>query len=167
MRLEPVFVVAPKATSPSMSTRRAFLLASGTFAAGATLGGACGYAMGSQAPADGGAGAASPSADPAADESPKPSGDVELDELRRLAVKAPIEELVKQRPIFLTYFGRRYRKDEILWRGVDRLCQEVLKRPDYPNRLLAANGLVQVVEQGEPGLKELVGDKVQALRSIK
>ncbi len=166
MRLEPVFVVAPKA-APSMSTRRAFLLAGGTFAAGATLGGACGYAMGSQAAADAGSTAAPPSADPAADEPLKPSGDVELDELRRLAVKAPIDELVKQERIFLTYFGRHYRNDEILWRGVERLCAEVLKRADYPERRIAAGVLAQMIEAGEPGLKRLIGDRLQSLRAIR
>jgi hypothetical protein len=167
MRLDPVYVVAPRVASPSMPTRRAFLLASGTFAVGATLGGACGYAVGSHAAPAADPSKAPPPAEPAVDEPLKPSGDVELDELRHLAVKAPIEELAKNDLLFLTYFGRRYRTDQILWRGVERLAVEVLRRQDYPQRRIVAKAIVQVAEQGEAGLKKLIGDKLEVLGAIK
>ena len=171
MRLDPVYVVAPRPASQSMSTRRAFLFASGTFAFGATLGGACGYAVGASAapPVEPAAEppTTQPSTEPALDEPLKPSGDVELDELRRLAVKAPIDELIKNRVAFLTLLGRRYPSDEVLWRGVQRLADEVLKRSDYPSRRIAAMSIAQVVENGHPRLKQLVGDKLQGLRAIK
>jgi hypothetical protein len=42
MRLDPIYLVAPKPNPPSMPTRRAFLVAGATFTLGAAVGGACG-----------------------------------------------------------------------------------------------------------------------------
>lgn len=163
MRLQPVYVVAPSASVP---TRRAFLLAGGTFAAGMSLGGACGYALGARRSAAPGGDAAA--ADAAAIEQMlQPSGDVELDELRRLAVKAPIEELVEARPVFLTHFSRKYRSDRILWIGVERLCEAVLARTEISNRRIAAQSIVQVVESCETQLQTRLNVHLIALRSIR
>lgn len=164
MRLEPVYVVAPAASVP---TRRAFLLAGGTFAAGMSLGGACGYALGARraAVAPGPADAAADAA--AIDEMLKPSGDVELDELRRLAVKAPIEELVEARPVFLTHFSRKYRSDRILWIGIERLCEAVIARTEITNRRIAAQSIIQVVENCEAQLQAKLSSHLMVLRSIR
>ncbi len=165
MRLDPIYLVGPTPAAPSVPTRRAFLLAGGTFAVGVSLGGACGYAIGASAAKAQAPGPTAPEA--AGGEDLEPSGDVELDEMRRLAVKAPIEELSKYRVEFIREFSRRYRNDEILWRGVARLCDEVISRTDYPNRTVAAVVLAQTIELGEPGLKKLLGSKISVLRSLR
>jgi hypothetical protein len=170
MRLDPVFLVEPKPAAASIPTRRAFLVAGGTFAFGLSIGGACGYAMGAASAngAGGGTGSEQEKEAPAAQsEELKPSGDVDLDELRRLAVKAPIEELLEYRIPFLREFSLRYRNDEMLWRGVGRIADAVIARPDYPNRLIAATAIAQVIEFGEPGLQRLLGAKVRILRSLR
>jgi hypothetical protein len=174
MRLDPVFVVGPKPASPSMPTRRAFLFAGGTFALGVSVGGACGYAVGvSAANAGESVGhSAQPSEQRPTTEQPaeadlKPSGDLELDEMRRLAVKAPIEELIEQRLIFVDSFLRNYSNDQILWRGLGRLCDAVLARADHPDRRRTAILLAQTIEFGSPGLKALLGDRARVLRGIR
>jgi len=145
MRLDPVFVVAPKPVPPTVPTRRAFLVAGATFVFGAAVGGACGYSAGvaSVAPAK--------SADPA-DAELEPSGDLELDELRRLAVKAPIEELIEKRLVFLNCLSKDYPRDRILWIGVRRLGERVLTDSKVSGRRLFSHFLAQVIEQGEPTL---------------
>ena len=163
MRIDPVFLVAPKPVVPSMPTRRAFLLAGSTFAVGVSFGGACGYAVGAGKSGEGGGEGKAK----AKEEELPPTNDVELDELRRLAVKAPIEELVERRLVFIAALSIDYRKDEVLWRGVGRLCDEVLSRQDYPERRRTARSLAQVIEVGEPGLQALLGHKIKELRSIK
>src|SRR5262245_48568230 len=106
MRLEPVFLVAPKPKPPSIPTRRAFLFIGISFAAGSTIGTACGYTLGR----------ASVSGDPGAGgELPPSSGDADLDELRRLAIAAPIEELVERRNLFIMMRNRTYPDDRYLW----------------------------------------------------
>lgn len=169
MRLDPVYVVAPRAASPSMPTRRAFLLASGTFAVGATLGGACGYAVGAHAaPApEPEPSAAPPPAKPADDEPLKPSGDVDLDEMRRLAVKAPIEELVAIRLAFVNTMFDTYPKDEVLWRGVKRLCEFVLAGRPVDNKQHFARALAGVIEQGDAALTRDLKKFVPELKRVK
>ena len=132
MRVDPVFVLSPLPKPPSMPTRRAFLLASGALAVGAAVGGACGYssgfAAGSASAGSGaspGGGGVAPAGEP---ELPK-SGDVELDELRRLAVKAPLDELFARAPLLLSSRVSTYPDDVILWRGVDRLSKEIIDNP--------------------------------------
>jgi hypothetical protein len=152
MKLEPVFLVAPKPKPPSMPTRRAFLLAGATFTLGAVTGGACGYSIG--------AAAAVP---PAAEEIP-PSGDVELDELRRLAVKAPIEELVERRLTFTNSVFKDYPTDELLWRGVGRLCDAVLAGHAMADRRLFARFLAQMIQQGDQRVTKPLLGRVDQLR---
>jgi hypothetical protein len=45
-----------------------------------------------------------------------------LDALRRLAVDAPIEELVSKWNPWFTEFNFDYERDDILWQGMDRLA---------------------------------------------
>ncbi len=154
MKLDPIFLVAPKPAVPSMPTRRAFLLAGTTFALGTGLGGACGYAIAAKA-------------EPVVEEELKPSGDVDLDELRRLAVKAPIEELVGQRMLFLNLMSTDYRKDVVLWRGFERLCDAIERDPTFPDRRSIANVLAQTIDLGDPGFRQRFNVRVKELRSIK
>lgn len=114
MRLEPVYIPGPETpTAPVPApTRRAFLAGGGLFALGTLVGGACGYTVGATAGRTAaGEGDARPS-----------SGDARLDALRRLAVDAPIEELVSKWNPWFGQFDFEYRTDPVLWKGMDRLA---------------------------------------------
>lgn len=120
-----------------MPTRRAFLIAGSTFAVGSALGGACGYSLGT-----------SKTAAPAADAQPS-SGNVELDELRRLAVKAPIAELVEQGVFFLHKRDTAYPRDEVLWKGVERLARAITEGSTEVGRPLLLV-VTATIERGGP-----------------
>jgi hypothetical protein len=104
------------------------------------------------------------------------SGDALLDELRRLAVDAPLDELLAWRLMFLMELGSTYRNDPLLWRGVERMCQATLDGTpmpparqsvgDGPDRRLFARLLAQVIERGEPGLSAPLQPRVVELRRI-
>ena len=157
MRLEPVYLVSPRPIPPAMSSRRAFLLAGATFVAGSALGGACGYSLAASAGKEAGGG----------DAELATSGDAELDELRRLAVKAPIEELVQRRLFFVTTLVNAYREDQVLWRGVGRLCDAVLSSVEVPDRRLFSRFLVQLIENGPPGQTQQLTPRCAELRLVK
>ena len=156
MRLEPVFLVAPRPNPPSMTTRRAFLLAGGTFAVGAAVGGACGYSIGAKAEAS------------AADGNQElaPSGDVELDELRRLAVKAPISELVSQGVQFAYRRDTSYRTDEVLWKGISRLAHAAVDSPETIERGLLLV-VIATIERGSPPSVLNLESLLPALRKLR
>src|SRR5262245_35073736 len=118
MKLEPVFLVAPKVSAGSVPTRRAFIFAGAAFLGGAVFGTACGYSLGA---------AAGPTPSPSEPAAPASTGDAKLDELRRLAVTAPIEELVAEHLDFVWWRERHYPNDAVLWQGVSRLAREVLR----------------------------------------
>lgn len=157
MRLEPVFVVSPRPKPPAMPTRRAFLLAGATFVAGSALGGACGYSLAATTTKDAGAGEADLA----------PSGDVELDELRRLAVKAPIEELVQRRLIFINMLTKVYPNDRTCWLGIGRLADEVLSTRPFQDRRAFARWLAQVIEGADPAVTADLRSRIASLRSQK
>ncbi len=104
-----------------MPTRRAFLLAGSTFVVGACVGGAAVHAM--HAPAT---------------EEQAPTGNAELDELRRLAVKAPIDELLRKGPPFMMALTTTYPGDAILWRGVGRMSDAMVAGTDVDRKLVGA-----------------------------
>jgi hypothetical protein len=144
MKLDPVYLVEPR-PAPKVASRRGFLALASSFAAGAMIGGACGYSIGRAGP-PGGASAA-----PAADSDPPSSGDVELDELRWLATKAPIEKLVEKNIQFFTRLDRTYRTDPVLWRGVERLCRVTLADEKNPyRRIIALQAVVAIEKDGPP-----------------
>lgn len=121
-----------------MPTRRAFVLAGATFTFGAVVGGACGYSVGAaRAVGEGEAELES-------------TGDHELDELRRLAVKAPIEELVEKRMIFLNSFTKVYPQDPYLWKGAGRLAKATIAGHPFQDRRLFARFLAQIIEGSDP-----------------
>ena len=139
-----------------MSTRRAFLWMGMAFAGGTAVGGACGYTIGAAATAAGGPGEAELA----------PSGNAELDELRRLAIKAPIEELMERRLAFLLTRQLSYRDDEVLWRGVVRICDSVLANESMADRRATAKAILSTINQG-PVPKHLdLADRVLALQRI-
>lgn len=154
MRLDPVLLAAPNAPPALMPTRRAFVLGGAMFATGLSLGGACGYAIGSRR------------AEPAA-EVEESSGDADLDELRRLAVKAPIEELVKHDLLFMTMTTRTYRRDKTLWRGMARIADQILADSSYVNRRAVAGALLQCFQRADPGVSDYPSDKLLQLSKIK
>jgi hypothetical protein len=129
------------------------------FAFGASLGGACGYAAGAQARGDG---VAAPG-----DEELKPSGDFELDELRRLAVKAPIEELIQHRKTMLVFMSRTYRSDKFLWQGAKRIADYLLNTPSYSERRIASLSLIQLIEKGDRKFAASLDHYIPELRKVK
>jgi hypothetical protein len=57
----------------------------------------------------------------------RPSGDIELDQLRHLAVAAPLEALFAHAPMFLSTRVSTYPRDAILWRGVARMTAALVE----------------------------------------
>lgn len=159
MRLDPVLLVAQDKPPATMPTRRAFLFGGAIFATGLSLGGACGYAIGSQrAEADGPV--------PADDDFEK-SGDADLDELRRLAVKAPIEELVKHRLLFVNATFADYPRDQVLWRGVRRLTEHLLSGGQMDDRRVFAAALAGVIERADLDLVRDLRPLLPDLRRVR
>jgi hypothetical protein len=144
MRLDEAVFVLARPKVPSMPTRRAFVIAGCTFAAGMLVGGACGYSAGVAA------GAETPPGEPSAVELPK-SGDAELDALRALAVQAPIEELLANWMLFMTVMANSYRGDPVLWQGIDRMCAAVTSGTVADGRRIAS-GLRGMIERGDAKL---------------
>ncbi len=152
MKIEPYYLLAPLPPKPSMPTRRAWLIAAGAFVVGSTVGSACGYSLG--------AASAGPAAAPAGPVEWKPSGDAELEEWRRLAVKAPLDELFERAMAFLDARVSNYPKDEILWLGVERLAKESAGNESRPVNEMTLVVVVAQIEgtarPTEPSLRELV-----------
>jgi hypothetical protein len=164
MRLDPVFVLAPTKKPPAMPTRRAFLLAGGMFFVGAGVGGACGYAAG-VSPGAAGAGGGAP-ADGGEDEL-KSSGDANLDDLRKLAVQAPIEKLIELRQMFLVSAGLDYPHDPILLKGMERLGNALLKDSSFPDRRLTARTIAQAIEAAPQELRSKYVRLAESLREVR
>jgi hypothetical protein len=159
MRLDGAVYVLARPKAPSMPTRRAFVIAGCTFAAGMVVGGACGYSAGVAA------GAEAAPLEPAAEELPK-SGDAELDALRALAVQAPIEELMRYARVFIDVITDRYPRDPILWRGVDRICDELLSSGGKYGRLFP-RVVAQAIELADPELVAPLKPKAAALQQLR
>lgn len=159
MRLDPVFLVAPLPKPPSMSSRRAFLGMGLAFVCGGAIGSACGYSMGRASAQDASAARV--------EEELAPSGDADLDELRRLAVKAPIEELMGQAKMFLFAVGQDYRSDEVAWRGVGRLAEHLARNVDAGDRLALARFAGQTIRMGEPAVAARYSKWLPELQAIK
>ncbi|MEO6593663.1 MAG: hypothetical protein ABIP94_02795 [Planctomycetota bacterium] len=124
---------------------------------GTGVGGACGYAIGANA-----VGRAAP-----VDEPLVPTGDADLDELRRLAVKAPIEELMEKAPTFVSLLDDTYPRDRILWQGMERICDALLAGHEVPNRRLFAKVVAQQIENSDPTLAAHLQTRASELRRIK
>ena len=143
MRLDLACLVAPKPQVPSIPTRRAFLIASGTLAFGVSFGGACGYAIGVNS-ASSSAGAKDVGLDLAAGLAP--TGDADLDELRMWALKSPIEELESHMPIFFEQLQSTYPSDVYLWYGMERLVDRLLRGQHGSWPRLAKQVMIQTIE---------------------
>ncbi|MFK7742292.1 MAG: hypothetical protein AB8H80_18405 [Planctomycetota bacterium] len=173
MRLDPIFLVAPAPKPPQMIRRRAFMLAGVAFAFGAAAGGACGYGLGvrrSDAGAnDGEKDAGQPKNTPKTSGStmPESTGNAELDELRRLAVVAPIEELFTRWRPFLDLLSTRYFDDPVLWGGAKRLGEYLITSEPHADRRLASRWLTQVIEQSSTELASDLQSLIPGLRSVR
>jgi hypothetical protein len=163
MKIDPVWLVAPP-KAPSIPTRRAFLLAGGCFAAGMSIGGACGYSYGKSQSSDSSSAGAAPGGAAAEGDLPK-SGDIELDQLRWLAVKAPVDELFEKALSFLHIRGITYPKDEILWRGVDRLSKEIVENPSRDVSEAVVLAVISHIESPARPTTPSLRDRVPALRA--
>ena len=127
--------------------------------AGVGLGGACGYAVGV------GANREAPVEKPS--DAPAPSGDAQLDELRRIAVSAPIEELVEKRDAIIHFATGAYPRDEYLWQGIERLAKATLIGHAIPNRRPFAMWLAQFIERGDQRVAGRLTKYVTDLRKVK
>ncbi|MGB3968777.1 MAG: hypothetical protein WBO45_18735 [Planctomycetota bacterium] len=153
--------MAPKPVVPSMSTRRAFLLAGSTFVAGAAIAGACGYAAGVKSAGGGGAAAAKEAElDLAAGLAP--TGDPDLDELRSWAIKSPIDELESHIQIFMEQVRSTYTSDAYLWHGMERLVNRVLRREHTQWPRLCKQVLTQIIELADPRVLPENGRRLQS-----
>jgi len=167
MRLEPVYLVAPEPAPQSMPTRRTFLLIGGAFLGGtvlggAVLGGACGYTIGAVRSGDGERGEEQPGAPDGLEW--EPSEDADLGELRRLAVKAPIEELMGKVVLFLNLRVDTYRQDLILWAGVRRIANEIIAQPDPKVHWTTIATVAGQIEKTTPPQGVSCDDLLPALR---
>ncbi len=151
MRIEPVFLLAPPSRASGVS-RRSVLVAGATFACGASFGGACAFAARRAAlPAD----------------ALEPTGDTELDQLRRLAVEGSDAQLVQHRLLFVASTFSHYGRDAVLWHGIGRLSDVVVADAAFPDRARFARALVGVVERADAPFAEQLQPRVQALRSVR
>jgi len=151
MRIEPVFLVAPRTPASDVS-RRSFLLAGATFACGVSFGGACVFASG---------GARLP------DDALAPTGDAELDQLRRLAIDGSDAQLVQHRLLLVSWTFSHYCHDAALWRGIGRLCDLVIADAAFPDRSRFARALAGVIERAEVPVAAPLQQRAQALRSVR
>jgi hypothetical protein len=174
MKIDPVYLLAPVPKPSTIPTRRAFLLTAGGLLVGAIGGGACGYSMGLAAQPVANASTEPKLAAPVVEEELKTSGDAELDYWRKVALKAPLDELFEKAPMFLHVRVTDYPKDEVLWRGFERIVIEIRDNParSVGEGLLAA--LASHIEgtstSFSPSLREHVSmlrDRRKALKQAK
>jgi hypothetical protein len=99
-------------------------------------------------------------ADPARDAELPKSGDAELNQLRHLAVKAPLDDLFAKAMLFLSARVRAYPKDEILWQGVERMSRELVANEgrvvDQMVILVITGQIEGTARPPEPSLRDLV-----------
>lgn len=97
---------------------------------------------------------------------PEPSGNAELDNLRRLALTASTEELSDQWIYFADVFATDYRTDPYLVTGIERLATQVIAYKDVERRHLRSRVLAQTIELGEAHLQQRLGHLVPKLRAV-
>jgi hypothetical protein len=148
MRFDSAVFLAPHPRASTTTTRRAFLLAGGSFILGASVGGACGYSAGVRT-ANIGAGAAR-ELDLAAGLAA--TGDADLDELRQLAIQAPLAELVERQVLFLDQVRSTYHADTFLWYGVARLVEGAVSASLTPATQRSRQRLIQLLDGMDPAV---------------
>lgn len=94
-----------------------------------------------------------------------PSGDYELDQLRLIAVKAPLDELFAKAMFLLVDRVSTYPRDAALWHGVDRLTAEIVANPSRPvDESIVAVLVGQIEGTARPDAPSL-RERVPALRA--
>lgn len=93
------------------------------------------------------------------------TGNAHLDELRRLAVDAPIDELASRWLAFVDDYAHEYRDDVQLPRGMARLVEHVLEDHTLADRRVMALVLADVIERGESPLHSL-RPRIEELRCV-
>jgi len=96
-----------------------------------------------------------------------PTGDADLDELRYLSLKAPIDELVERWLFFAYAFGKSYREDRHLARGLERLIDYALQNEGMQEHRAFCASLCQVIEYGEPWLRARLGYRLPQMRRFR
>jgi hypothetical protein len=143
VEVEPVYVVESHARSRA-SSRRSFLATGFAFAFGGAVGSTGGFA------------AARATAGPEPTER-----DADLVRLQRLAIEAPVEELVENGWEYLAKLGSDYREDETLWHGFERIAARVTEpSSDARSRelaLLAAAVLSRASDAATPARTRWMG----------
>jgi hypothetical protein len=98
---------------------------------------------------------------------PPPSGDAELDELRRLALEAPIKELAGRWLYFGDVFSKSYRDDQFLPKGIDRLIDHLVATPKFDRRKVAAQFMRDIIIRGEPKFRKDMEHRLMDLSTIR
>ena len=98
---------------------------------------------------------------------PAPSGNTELDELRRLALTAPIEELAAHWLDFGDIYATSYRNDAYLSTGIERLVDYVIETPEVDPRHMLARVLAQIIQLGEPSLQQRLAHRLPQLHLVR
>lgn len=154
MRLDAVFVLAPKPKPPSIPTRRAFLVAGCAFVGGTVVGGSAVHLLGK-----------APAIQPI-DRPPAPEDPI-LVWLRMLVDdRTPIGELIGSADKFVFHLDLHYHDQEDLWAGVTRLAHAIDADASLPNRRLLARMVVNVV-QGHGRSRQLGDELTSRLLAIR
>ncbi len=95
------------------------------------------------------------------------TGDSDLDELRRLAIKAPIDELMNMAGTFVDCLLDTYPRDKTLWRGIERICDALMAGRSSPDGRLFPRYLAQFIENADPSLTKNLIHRTRDLRRIK
>ncbi|MCB9876977.1 MAG: hypothetical protein H6835_05170 [Planctomycetes bacterium] len=90
-----------------------------------------------------------------------------LDELRRLATKAPIEELIEKRDDFVRHLYKTYTQDKIAWTGIARLAEATISGAAISNRRIFARWLAQVISGADPSVRTGCERYIESLRLVK
>ena len=138
------------------------MIAGATLLAGAGLGGACGYAAGAHVATE----AASVPTDDLPSQWMKPTGDSQLDELRRLAVQAPDHELFSKALTFLDLLREHYSTDAALWHGAERIGKGILNDQKFQSRRGLAKWLCQVIRRNDPTMSPLLQKLLPELEKV-
>ena len=92
--------------------------------------------------------------------------DADLAELRRLAVDAPLAELLQHRLVFMFRLSSEYHLDPVLWSGVQRLCDAVLAGEPIEDRRLFARLLAQTIEKAQAPFAAALLSRIPELRKV-
>jgi len=138
MRLRPVYLVRPREPAATRTSRRAFLVAGGTFLSGLGCGLVAAFGAPVHAASDG---------DRA---TPQPPVDPRLQRLREVCRDGSIDELIDAEGAVLFFLESGFSNDPALWTGVERICGAVCRLEQFPRRRTVARRWARAIENA-PG----------------